>query len=173
MKLEKKDRLIFANQYRILELLDKQNASEHQKHREVVEGGFEGLYDDILGQVIDEDTVTEAECNEIIDTLSMFRALKQSFAKLDDTSGIDEYRIKFDGYDGNDETKFMAFARFFCERLGRFEELEKGDRFNSHCPMRPVYNRMRSVWNSFPSDAKSNISKSQIRDIAAAAASPK
>ena len=171
MKLEKKDRLILANQYRILELLDEGKAPEHRKNREIVEEGFEGLYGRIY-EAISEDTITEAECKEVADTLNMFSALKWSFAKLNDTSGIDESLIKFEGYDGNEETKFWSFAKFFCEGLGRFRELDKGDDFNSHCPMRPAYNRMLSVWNTLPPNAKRNLSKDQIRSITAAFTNP-
>ena len=59
----------------------------------------------------------------------MFRAITFSYQKLQDKTGIDEYYIKFHGFDLNDEYegKRVIYARYFINDLDRFEELKYGN----------------------------------------------
>lgn len=44
------------------------------------------------------------------------------------------------------ETAEMAFARWYCEELGRFENLPKPPGFNSHHPTYDRYAAMVHAW---------------------------
>jgi hypothetical protein len=59
-------------------------------------------------------------------------------------------KIKFNGFDGNNETKHMNIARFLIKEMGHFTEFKdrggyRGD-INSHFPTLDVYRRMLSVF---------------------------
>jgi uncharacterized protein len=54
--------------------------------------------------------------------------------------------VKFAGFDGNNETSQMAYARYFCEhRGGRYKTLGIKD-LNSHFPLRSLYRAMVKAW---------------------------
>jgi len=64
-----------------------------------------------------------------------------------DKSGIEEQRIRFPGFDGNNETKQMACTRYYCNLdVGKYQELDRGDNFNSHRPMLDRYRQMLAEW---------------------------
>jgi uncharacterized protein len=54
-------------------------------------------------------------------------------------------RVKFPGFDGNNEAELMSISRFLVEDLGRFARF-KGRPFNSHAPMSAAYQRMLAVF---------------------------
>ena len=167
MKLSHAERWILSNQFRILQLLDKNEAEYYAKAKEAIDSGYELEYGS-LSQYIDSDVVTEEECREVIDILSMFDTLRHSYENLPDKSGIEEWRVKFAGFDGNNEVKQMAYARYFCNLDGgRFVHLERADDFNSHCPVLDRYRSMLSEWKQ--SEKKHELSKEDIIRIAEAA----
>src|SRR5712691_4996753 len=105
MKLSRTERWILVNQYSILEKIDPENAADYAEARQALQDGYELHYDWIAEGVYDEPhTMSEAECREVIDILSMFSALHYSYEALSDKSDIDEHRIKFIGFSGNGET---------------------------------------------------------------------
>jgi uncharacterized protein len=53
--------------------------------------------------------------------------------------------VKFTGFDGNNESNQMSIARFFVEKMGRFQRF-KGRDLNSH---HPTYNRYRRMVDLF------------------------
>lgn len=157
-----------ANQYRILEALSPEDAQSLRQAREALEQGFALEYDSIAVHIYDEPhTLTEEECKEVINILSMFDALDVSYKALADKMGLDEWAIRFRGFDGNTEGKQMAYARYFCGLDGgRFTNLHKGDNFNSHMPMLSVYRRMVAAWKEVGSSY--DLSKDQMARIYAA-----
>ncbi len=167
MELSHTERWILSNQFRILQLLDKDNAEYYAKAKEAVDSGYELEYGS-LSQYLDSDVTTEAECREVIEILSMFDALRYSHDNLFDKAGIEEWRIKFAGFDGNNEVKQMAYARYYCNLDGgRFVHLERGDDFNSHCSVLGRYRSMLSEWKR--SGSPHQLSKEEIMQIAEAA----
>lgn len=96
--------------------------------------------------------------------MAMYDALQRSYDALADKTGIDEYDITFQGYDGNNETKYMGYARYFCNDGERFANLRLGgDGFNSHMTLRPRYQAMLRVWERF--DRSYQLTKDQIQEI--------
>jgi len=161
VKLSKTERWILANQHRILEALYPQEAPFFAETREALESGYELHYDP---DYIDNDTLSEEECREVLEILDMHRALHFSYAALGDKSGLELERVRFLGFDGNEETKYMAYCRYFCRHDGgRFPELDRRDDFNSHFPMLDRYRRMLDQWRNL--DKSHELTKADILKI--------
>lgn len=164
MKLSKKDRWIISNQLMILATLYPNQDETYNHMREIVESGYELNYDWITEHIYsNDDVMTAKECREVIDILDMFRSLKRSHEDLEGKSGIEKANIKFRGFDGNNETKQMAYTRFLVKREGKFTMLEQGDNFNSHIPMLSHYRKMLTEWKA--SNEKYNLTKKDITRI--------
>jgi uncharacterized protein YfbU (UPF0304 family) len=166
MKLSRTERWILANQFRILEKLYPDEADSYAKSRETLECGYELHYRD-LAEPVYEEGLSEEGCNEVIEIMAMFESLKRAYEGLSDKSEINEWEIKFAGFDGNNEGSQMAYARYFCTYRGeRFTSIDKGDNFNSHIPTLAMYRRMMDEWRN--SRDKYNLSKEDILRIASA-----
>ena len=161
MKLTKTERWILSNQYRILEKLDPDQERDYARGREVLESGYALEYGWISEHLLDEFPVDE--CREVIDILDMCQALRRSYEKLGNKSGIEEWRVHFRGFDGNEETGHMAYARYLTEDEGKFQELRNGG-LNSHCPTLDRYRSMLSEWERSPN--KSELTREDLVRIA-------
>jgi len=143
------ERVILANQYRLLEVLHPDAAPDYHARRVVVEGGFESEYDETLRGLVIMDPVPSTVCEEVVGILGMFRALYSSYTRLSeaDKQGVDADRVRFRGFDGNEETREFRYARFMI-RDGRWGEFkpEDDDGYNSHIAVLPRYRRMRDAW---------------------------
>ncbi|MEP7289634.1 MAG: YfbU family protein [Chloroflexota bacterium] len=149
LKLSKVERWLLANQYRILEIIDADSSEEYQISREILENGYEGEYEGISREIYEgEDILNEKECDDVTYILAMFSALKNSYTSLQDKTGIDEFSVTFQGFGGNDETKYLSYTRFICDKLDRFTGLNRGDNFNSHFPMLSAYLPMLAKWRA-------------------------
>ena len=94
---------------------------------------------------------------EVWDILDMFRALRQSYEKLPDKSGINEELINFDGFDANNEEEHLQAAR-------RIAVLQRGRNVpNSHMPRLGGYRMMLRLWRNSPD--KKNLTKDDILHI--------
>ncbi len=147
MHLELKDRLIIANQFKILEKLYPEEASYYSQHRKAVEEGYTLHYSWMVEHFYEE--MTEEECREVLGILNMYRAITTSYGKLEDKEGIEVFWLKFRGFDGNNEPKQFAYAQYFISDLGRFEELKYGSdyaNFNSHMETLDKYRKMLAHW---------------------------
>ena len=168
MELSLLERWMVSNQLRILEALYPEDAEDLAIQREAIECGYEFAYG--INLPVDPDTMTDADGREVWDTLDMFRAIENSIREL----GTDDLEThpdrKFCGYDGNNETKFMAFTSYTVERLERWTE-QSGD-FNSHAPMRPKYKHMLKVWKGFLVKERFNMNQGQVQAVLDAARQP-
>lgn len=165
-ELSKKERLLLINQYRILALLDEEGEADYyRKCIRILESGYEFHYH-LLDQFIDDPMIAE-ESHEIIDILSMFRVLNDSYKRLEDKSGIEEWQIKFVGFDGNNETGEMGYVRFLARHDERFTDVIDPDRCNSHCPTLDRYRKMLEHFRrNFPDSQI--LTKEQMLEVAAA-----
>ena len=164
-KLTRIERLILSNQYRILESLYPDEAEYYENNRKAIEEGFELHYDDCFS-VLSEDVMTEEECSEVIDILNMYRSL--TFSNKEEY-GIDNYKLKFDGFDLNDEYegKRVIYARYFINDLDRFDELKYGKSYadcNSHSLRMNMYRRMLEAWKKLDKKYK-DLTKEEILRI--------
>lgn len=163
IKLSKLERLVLANQYRILERLYPEEADYYEANRKAIESGFELHYEDCFS-ALSEDELTSKECEEVLDILSMYRAI--TFSNRDNK--VEESYVKFRGFDLNDEYegKRVMYARYFINDLDRFTELKYGNSYadcNSHTLTMEKYRRMLSVWESM--DDQNNLDKEEILKI--------
>lgn len=161
MELDLKERLSLINQFLILEKLYPEEAVHYQKHRKALEEGYTLHYDWIVQNLWEE--MTEDECREVLDILDMYRSI--IFSRNDNASDLSEDEVSFKGFDGNNETNQLAYARYVIEDLGRFDEIKKlgAGIHNSHIPMLHKYRRMLSKWNEYPS--KHSMSHEQIINL--------
>lgn len=170
MKLTRYERWLLANQYRILEKLDPGQADSYRAAQEVLESGYEAEYSGLCPHIYDDrDTLSADQCSEVIDILQMHRALHDSYGSLQDKAGIKENDTRFWGFDGNNETTYMAYAKFFCDgdpSSPRYTELDRSHRFNSHMPTLWRYRPMLRAWQDF--DEPHMMSKAQLEAVLAA-----
>ena len=150
MKLSKVERLLLANQYRFLSMLEQESAETeyYDRLRQALEYGYESVYEDRIFRDIFDGLPVE-ECRFVEQAMALYWVIQRSYENLRDKSRIDEQHIVFLGFDGNDETEYMAYARYYFESEGHFPHLKLGsDRFNSHMPMVDRYRRQLEVWES-------------------------
>ncbi|MEK6299699.1 MAG: YfbU family protein [Acidobacteriota bacterium] len=162
MKLSRIERWVLSNQYKILERLYPEESSGYAEAREALERGYELNYDWPVLQVVEDDDVLIADaCREIIDILQMFSVIKSSLAELDDKSGVSAFELKFGGFDGNNESKELSYARYLCRSDGgRFKDLGEDPIFNCHMPTLRTYRRMLAAWQQ--STDKVSLSKEDL-----------
>lgn len=155
MDLSKKDRLLLINQYRILAALEKDDASHYNELIKILENGYSIFYS-MVDEWISED-MSEREGRFVLEILDLYRAVEDVKRKSKSKKLEDHNYSFFMGFDGNNETKYMAFSRFLVQEQGKFREqekyLRKNDNMNSHMPMIPKYQRMLDesgkydIWN--------------------------
>ena len=146
MELNRFERLLLMNQYRILSLLDQSKADHYDKLRDALEGGYVASYrDDLFAGM--RDGLSAEQCAFVVEIMHMYDALQRSYDALDDKQGIEEERTKFPGFESDYELAHLGYARFVVEREGRFGHLKsvRAD-FISHTPMLDRYRRMYDVW---------------------------
>ena len=169
MKLTRVERLILANQLAILERLsdDPHEKAHYAYLRAGLQHGFVYAYDEAV-QMIDKDELTEDRCKFVIDVLDMHRALKSGYDALQDKSGIEEHLIEFPGFDGNYEAAYLGFCRYFINKPNakRFNDLKKGDDYNSHMPTLDRYAAMLDEWNK--SADRHRLTRTEIQRIVSA-----
>lgn len=148
MKLSRTERWIISNQYRILEALYPDDAKQYAEARQAIEEGYELHYAWLTEYIYGGNSImTSKECGEVTNILDMFDSLRRTYELLPDKSDIDESAVRFKGFDGNTESKQWAYARYYLKSGGgRFDQLDRGDNFNSHMPTLDSYRRMLEVW---------------------------
>ncbi|MBI1299923.1 YfbU family protein [bacterium] len=165
MDLTIQQRVIIANQLRILEKLYPDEAEYYANHRVALERGFK-LHYSWLAEFLDQDEMSEEESREVLNILEMYRAITFSYRKLQGQTSILEDSIRFPGFDGNTEGRQFSYVNYFIFDLGRYPELlaDTGySDFNSHSPKLDVYREKMSIWNTFTD--KYNLSEDQIRRL--------
>jgi uncharacterized protein YfbU (UPF0304 family) len=172
------ERAILANQYRILSLLDEAHAEEYDLVREALERGFEDYYMEAIQLTATKDVLSPEESLLVIDAMDMYTALQRSYGYLEDEEkeGIEEHRLDFPGFDGNNESRLYAYCGFVVEREDRFKHLrfEKDrrsegitgavlDRYNSHMRMVDIYRKRIASWK--PRQDRYQLPSEDIRAI--------
>lgn len=174
-KLSRLDRYFLSNQLRILEALYPEEADGIAVRREALEQGYEMLYTWNMDYIYDgDDLMTAEESSEVWDTLDMFDAISRSVERIGKAEIQEKPFAKFQGYDGNNESKFMAFAAFTVERLKRFEyvPMQREGHWNSHAPVREIYKRMMAEWQKVPRLRQFELTEDELTEILGAAIHP-
>ena len=122
-KISLTERLILTNQFRILELLDRKEANEYRRRKEILQNGFTHEYGDVFQwPMVSSEELSESECQDVLDVMKMYSRIEFSFKKLnaDEQLELDERR-KLPGFEG----KKLSYANWYIEQ-GRFLELKYG-----------------------------------------------
>lgn len=157
--LTKIERLGFVNQYQLLQAAHRDDdylVRHYQRLEEIFNRGYEALYHeafDPLWNALPED-VSE----QVLDILDLHRTLLGSLGEKPNPKDIE--RVKFLGFDGNQESQHLAFARFYTSDGDKYKELQV---FNSHNPTLERYGRMLAEWKRMNRNAR--LSKEQIDSI--------
>lgn len=145
--LSKQQRLSLANQYKIMKdlaLLRKEEyESRHYEYVEqIFENGYVKLYPRALSHIDNE--MAEADSEEVLSILDMHRALLWSLGPKASPEELE--KVRFLGFDGNNESEYLAFAEFFQNSppTKKFAELQI---FNSHHATLPRYRKMLAEWD--------------------------
>jgi uncharacterized protein YfbU (UPF0304 family) len=166
MKLTKTERLLLANQLLILEELtdDPAEVKHYEQQRTAIQDGYELNYSDAF-QNIDDGTLSEDGCREVLDILDMYRVITFVVRKVSQSNPIQHHHyLKFSGFDGNHETELMAYTGYNIIDLNRYHELRSKDEdFNSHSPRLDIYRRMLTEWRK--SADKDKLTEGDVKRI--------
>lgn len=157
-------RQLLINQYRILALLDKENASSHEINADILEDGHTGLYSTLFENQSSGSTAEVGE--EVHQILTMFRVINNSLARLDagEREQIDSQSLEFEGFDANEQEGHYSFARFIMDRMGLYQEHNPLN-LNSHSGLSlPSYRAMLRTYQSFPN--RSALTLEQLQQLA-------
>ncbi len=92
---------------------------------------------------------TPPEVNEVVDYLDMWTFVESAIGeltadqllRLEEKTGLKSDAIKFNGFDGNNESRYFGIANFLIQKLDRFTNFK--DRYlNSHMQVIGGYRRM-------------------------------
>jgi uncharacterized protein YfbU (UPF0304 family) len=145
MKLTRTERWILANQYRILAKLEPENAATWRGYAEALERGYANVIDRLSTHILRDDT-NHRESDEVDEILAMFEALQRSYRTLEDSFGIDQWRVGFPGFDPGSEADYLGYAQFALSREGRYPNLAKEGDLATPSPMLKHYRRMLDEW---------------------------
>lgn len=81
----------------------------------------------------------------VLQILGIYGDMQDSYAQLEDKTGIVEEDLKFRGFDGNNEGELLHFADAL-RKAGRFETTIGPQAKNSHMPTTETYSRMIQRW---------------------------
>ncbi len=146
MQMTQMERLNLVNQYLILAALYPDDKEHYLSLSEIVRRGYEFFYDDLTeGIYEDEHSVSVEEAKDVLDILTMYENMYFALqVQKVDLTPAQQQAMVFPGFDGNNETKLLGFANFYCNYDGgRYRALfPDGKVKNSHGPTYGMYDRM-------------------------------
>lgn len=165
MKLDIKERLTLSYQLKILEKLYPEDKEYYAKHRKAIEDGYELHYDWITEHL--SEGLTSEECTFVLDVLDMYAAFHYSFRQLKNPTKLTEKSVVFPGFDGNNETMFMAYTKYFIEDLDRFNEIRETTNgyYNSHSRMIPKYRNMLAKYKEYKQPYTYELTEDQVFEL--------
>jgi len=105
MEMTNAQRLILSNQYKMMTMLDPENADRYRRLQTVIERGF-GLQMRELDRDFGE--LSEETCRTVINIMEMHHAMQVSWTNLKDTQGLDRRRLDFLGFDAATESRYLS-----------------------------------------------------------------
>lgn len=166
MELNIKERLQLSFQLRILEKLYPDEQEYYANHRKAIEDGYQLHYNWITENL--SEGLTKEECKFVLDVLDMYASLYFSVRDLKD-SDLTIESVQFPGFDGNNETMFMAYTKYFIEDLDRFGEIQESTNgyYNSHLRMIPKYEKMLLKWKEYKINYRYKLTEENIKELLA------
>jgi len=157
--LTKIERLILSNQYRILEKLhadDEYEKRSFARFAEIVESGYVSMYRHAMERINDE--LPEEISEEVLSILDMHKTMLFSLGEKPNPKDLE--RVKFQGFDANNEGEHLSFARFYADDGKKYPELQI---FNSHHSTLPRYRKMLAEWSRMGREP--HLTRPQIESI--------
>ncbi|PIJ51491.1 hypothetical protein BL250_13990 [Erwinia sp. OLTSP20] len=149
MDISHAQRLIIANQYRLLARLEPAQEAHYRRLQTIVECGY-GLQLSELAHDFGE-MMSEALCRNVIDIMEMYHAIQVSWNNLKEKTDIDVRRLNFLGFDAASEGQLLGYVRFLVESEGRYPDFDASQHgFNAQTPMWQKYQRMLTLWQACP-----------------------
>ncbi len=141
LELSLKERLVLAQNYRLLALQDPASKDHWERLEDVVRNGYTGLYWRLTQDFASDDQVVSPEDSKYVnDVLRMFDALEAAITRHSPTLTPDQQRnATWVGFDGNSEGNLVGYAENFSEGGRRYANLMPAGR----CPARGVMVRPR------------------------------
>lgn len=165
--LSRFERLLLANQFKIMKALNAEDKETCERNIEILENGYTLDYEDPVFLNIFEEMPID-ECKRVNHILAMasciYRAYdRMSEEEIDSIGGL----WKFLGFDGNNETNQMIYCEYIIETENRFADLkrEPNHDWDSHYPTRDAYDRMLEVWEHFDTKQQHNLSTEDLKAI--------
>jgi uncharacterized protein YfbU (UPF0304 family) len=154
MKLSDGEKLILVMLSELYEKVGVKGGIDPTFVREAIDSGNEwGLKWEYPG-VFEADTKDSGLVTEVCDILQMWWLMESAYGKLspDERSRVDKeidpFEVKFEGFDGNNESEHRSVALFLINHLDRFGHF-KGRDLNSHSislePVRRMLPTFRSL----------------------------
>jgi uncharacterized protein len=157
--LTKAERLAFVNQYKLLQGVhsdDEHLVKHYRRMEEIFARGYVQMYREAFSELSTELSAEVSE--EVLSILDMHRAILFSLGQTPNPEDIE--RVKFQGFDANDEGEHLGFAKFFTGDGEKYQELRV---FNSHHSTLPRYRKMLAEWERM--GRKEQLIKPQIESI--------
>jgi len=141
-------RMVLANQYQMLSLLDAQDREFWEQAAEMARQGWpvDNLPGVDLIKSYLKDALTTEDQRFVLDAFHVFELLQDAEKK--GMKASEEHAFtKFPGFDGNREGQLLSYARHIRSNEHRFEYVElAGNDLNSHFPVAEMYQRMIVEW---------------------------
>ncbi|WP_415753826.1 YfbU family protein [Pseudomonas leptonychotis] len=146
LELTDKERLILANQYEIMAMLN--DDENYALMSETLKAGHKWLYDQYFESL--SDNLPDSQVQYVLTILGIYGDLQASYEELTDKSNIDKTALTFPGFDGNNECELLSFTDSLIKHR-RFESTLGKNSRNSHMPTSEIYARMIQRWNELES----------------------
>ena len=140
MKFTDTERVILANQYEILGKLGDEQA--YLNLAENLRDGHEWIYNQKISV---SPIFTEEQSDLVVSILDLYDVIQDSFDALSDKGSLTADRVKFPGFDGNNEGEYMRFFSALVEN-DQFAHVKANK--NSHMQKVSTYKNMLDKWES-------------------------
>ena len=140
MKFTDTERVILANQYEILGKLGDEQA--YLDLAENLRDGHEWIYNQ---KIFVSPIFTEEQSDFVVSILELYDVIQNSFDALSDKGSLTADRVKFPGFDGNNEGEYMRFFSALVEN-DQFAHVKANK--NSHMQKVSTYKNMLDKWES-------------------------
>lgn len=140
MEFTDTERLILANQYEILEKLNP--GQGYLQLAENLRDGHEWIYNQnfVMSPIFDKE-----KSDFVVAILDLYDVLQSNYEALTIKGSLTESKVKFPGFDGNNEGEYMRFFSALVKN-GQFDYLKANT--NSHAPKLMKYEKMLEQWKA-------------------------
>lgn len=141
------ERLILSNQYKIMAMLstEEYEIQENTRISQIFENGSPYLYNQYLTHI--KDGLISEEQDFTLAVLELFDAIRLSLRTLteDEVNSLNQFQVKFQGFDKNHETKFYEAVKEI-RKHGEFVEVIDSGAESAFSSKVELYTNMIVEW---------------------------